>query len=110
MTAIDMACPLFTAVGADDRSFALSDYEGAAARWCPGCGDHSILTAVERLLVAEQLKPEQTVFVPGQPAMRGSYGADQLYPNSVHPAYRPYQARIEGYLIPKNDSRKFSVN
>src|SRR6185295_8857696 len=66
MTAFtEMACPLFTVVTADDRSLSLSDYEGAAARWCPGCGDHSILTAVERLLVAEQLKPEQTVFVSG---------------------------------------------
>lgn len=59
-------CPLLTTVVADDdRSFGLSDYEGASARWCPGCGDHSVLTAVERLLVAEQCKPEQTVFVSG---------------------------------------------
>src|SRR5512147_3332950 len=66
MTAfVEAGCPLFTAVAEDDRSFALSDYEGAAARWCPGCGDPSILTAVQRLLVAEQLKPEQTVFVSG---------------------------------------------
>jgi 2-oxoglutarate ferredoxin oxidoreductase subunit beta len=49
----------------DDREFALDDYEGAQARWCPGCGDHSILTSVEKLLVAEQLKPEQTMFVSG---------------------------------------------
>ena len=49
----------------EDREFGLSDYEGARARWCPGCGDHSILTAVEKLLVAEQLRPEQTVFVSG---------------------------------------------
>ena len=49
----------------EERSFALSDYEGAAARWCPGCGDHSVLTSVERLLVAEQLAPERTVFVSG---------------------------------------------
>jgi 2-oxoglutarate ferredoxin oxidoreductase subunit beta len=49
----------------DERSLVLSDYEGATARWCPGCGDHSALTAVERLLVAEQLRPEQTVFVSG---------------------------------------------
>ena len=49
----------------DEREFALSDYEGATARWCPGCGDHSVLTAVERLLVAEQLQPETTVFVSG---------------------------------------------
>jgi 2-oxoglutarate ferredoxin oxidoreductase subunit beta len=49
----------------DERDFELADYEGPAARWCPGCGDHAVLTAVEKLLVAEQLKPEQTVFVSG---------------------------------------------
>ena len=49
----------------DDRDYELGDYEGPLARWCPGCGDHSVLTAVERLLVAEQLKPEQTMFVSG---------------------------------------------
>jgi len=43
----------------------MSDYEGAQARWCPGCGDHSVLTAAQRLLAAEQLKPEETVFVSG---------------------------------------------
>jgi 2-oxoglutarate ferredoxin oxidoreductase subunit beta len=52
-------------LGADERDYELGDYEGPVARWCPGCGDHSVLTAVERLLVAEQLKPEQTVFVSG---------------------------------------------
>ena len=49
----------------DVPSYELNDYEGARARWCPGCGDHSVLTAVQRLLTAEQLKPEQTVFVSG---------------------------------------------
>ena len=62
----ETSCHLLTmAAGEDERDFALSDYEGAMARWCPGCGDHSVLTAVERLLVAEQLRPEQTVFVSG---------------------------------------------
>ena len=62
----DLACSLLgAAVEGDERSFALSDYEGAQARWCPGCGDHSVLTAVERLLVEQQLRPEQTVFVSG---------------------------------------------
>jgi 2-oxoglutarate ferredoxin oxidoreductase subunit beta len=49
----------------EEHDYALSDYEGARARWCPGCGDHSVLTAVQRLLTAEQLAPEQTVFVSG---------------------------------------------
>jgi 2-oxoglutarate ferredoxin oxidoreductase subunit beta len=54
-----------SALDDDERTFALGDYEGAIARWCPGCGDHAVLTAVQRLLVAEQLKPEQTMFVSG---------------------------------------------
>jgi 2-oxoglutarate ferredoxin oxidoreductase subunit beta len=49
----------------DDREYTMGDYEGAAARWCPGCGDHSVLSAAQRLLKDEQLKPEETVFVSG---------------------------------------------
>ncbi len=58
-------CAILPILQEDDREFSLGDYEGATARWCPGCGDHSVLTSVEKLLVAEQLKPEQTVFVSG---------------------------------------------
>jgi 2-oxoglutarate ferredoxin oxidoreductase subunit beta len=62
LTCLDPAC----ALDADDeRTWELGDYAGPTARWCPGCGDHSVLTAVQKLLVAEQLKPEQTVFVSG---------------------------------------------
>jgi 2-oxoglutarate ferredoxin oxidoreductase subunit beta len=56
---------LGSAVEDDDRSWSMQDYEGAVARWCPGCGDHAVLTAVQRLLEDEQLPPEQTVFVSG---------------------------------------------
>ena len=49
----------------EEPNLEMSDYEGARARWCPGCGDHSILAAVQKLLAAEQLTPEQTVFVSG---------------------------------------------
>ena len=49
----------------EDRVYGMEDYEGAVARWCAGCGDHAILTAVERLLESEQLPPERTVFVSG---------------------------------------------
>lgn len=60
------ACSFLACVLEDeDRVFELADYEGALPRWCPGCGDHSILAAVERLLAAEQLEPENTVFVSG---------------------------------------------
>ncbi|NJD10988.1 MAG: 2-oxoglutarate oxidoreductase [Gemmatimonadetes bacterium] len=58
-------CSLLGCATEDERVFQLSDYEAALPRWCPGCGDHSILSAMQRLLAAEQLKPEQTVFVSG---------------------------------------------
>ena len=34
-------------------------------RWCPGCGDYSILKAVQRTLANLGAKPENTVFVSG---------------------------------------------
>ncbi|MDJ0836726.1 MAG: thiamine pyrophosphate-dependent enzyme [Acidobacteriota bacterium] len=49
----------------EPRDYALADYEGCQAKWCPGCGDHSVLNAVQRLCRDERLPPEQTVFVSG---------------------------------------------
>ena len=34
-------------------------------RWCPGCGDYGILTAVQMLMPDLGVKPEQVVFVSG---------------------------------------------
>ncbi len=45
--------------------FTLDDYKKGTARWCPGCGDHSVLSAVQKLCREEQLPPEKTVFVSG---------------------------------------------
>jgi 2-oxoglutarate ferredoxin oxidoreductase subunit beta len=47
------------------RCFVLEDYAGAVPRWCPGCGDHSVLGALQRLARDEQLPPEKTVIVSG---------------------------------------------
>ncbi len=47
------------------RHFVLEDYQGRTARWCPGCGDHAVLTAVQRLCRDAQLPPEKTVCVSG---------------------------------------------
>jgi 2-oxoglutarate ferredoxin oxidoreductase subunit beta len=49
----------------DERHWTMEDYAGGVPRWCPGCGDHAILTAAQRLLEEEQLPPEKTVFVSG---------------------------------------------
>ncbi len=62
---IPSTCSLLSCGTEDDRVFSMDDYAGAVPRWCPGCGDHGILTSVERLLDEEQLPPEQTMFVSG---------------------------------------------
>jgi len=58
-------CSLLSCGVIDERHFEMADYQGAVARWCPGCGDHAILTAAQRLLEEEQLEPENVVFVSG---------------------------------------------
>jgi 2-oxoglutarate ferredoxin oxidoreductase subunit beta len=63
---IDAPCSLLSCGYDEERSYEMDDYlSSAVPRWCPGCGDHAVLTAVQRLLEAEQLLPEQTVFVSG---------------------------------------------
>ncbi|HSR70321.1 MAG TPA: 2-oxoglutarate oxidoreductase, partial [Acidobacteriota bacterium] len=47
------------------RAYVLDDYCAAEPRWCPGCGDHSVLNAVQRLARQRQMPPEQTVVVSG---------------------------------------------
>jgi 2-oxoglutarate/2-oxoacid ferredoxin oxidoreductase subunit beta len=47
------------------RHFVLEDYEGAMPRWCPGCGDHSVLSAVQKLIRDEQLPPEKICVISG---------------------------------------------
>ena len=62
---IGQSCGLLRAAHEDDRVFEMSDYQGPVPRWCPGCGDHSVLAACQRLLTEKQLQPESTVFVSG---------------------------------------------
>ena len=62
---MEMGCSLLGCGVEDDQSWSMDDYASDTARWCPGCGDHAVLTGVERLLEAEQLAPERTVFVSG---------------------------------------------
>jgi 2-oxoglutarate ferredoxin oxidoreductase subunit beta len=48
-----------------DEQHQLEDYQSGVPRWCTGCGDNAILTAVQRLCRDEGLRPEKTVFVSG---------------------------------------------
>jgi 2-oxoglutarate/2-oxoacid ferredoxin oxidoreductase subunit beta len=45
--------------------YSLEDYEGGVPRWCPACGDHAVLTAVQKICRDEQLTPEKVVCVSG---------------------------------------------
>lgn len=46
--------------------YAIADYQSEIApRWCSGCGDTAILTAMQKLCRDEQLPPEKTVCVSG---------------------------------------------
>ncbi len=49
----------------EDRGYELEDYEGELPRWCKGCGDFSVLTAVQKLLRDRQIDPEKVVCVSG---------------------------------------------
>ncbi len=60
-----------------ERSFTLESYEGGVARWCPSCGDHGILTAVQRICRDEQVPPEKVVAVSG-------IGCSGRFPHYMH--------------------------
>ena len=59
------------------RHFVLEDYEGATPRWCPGCGDHAVLTAVQKLVRDEQLPPEKVAMISG-------IGCSSRFPHYMH--------------------------
>lgn len=49
----------------EDQLYSMEDYASSKARWCSGCGGHTILNSVQKLCKEEQLPPEKTVFVSG---------------------------------------------
>jgi 2-oxoglutarate/2-oxoacid ferredoxin oxidoreductase subunit beta len=52
--------------GAAEVKFTKKDFSSdQEVRWCPGCGDYSVLTAVQMLMPELGVKPENTVFVSG---------------------------------------------
>jgi len=60
-----------------ERYFSLESYEGGVARWCPGCGDHGVLSAVQRICRDAQIPPERLVAVSG-------IGCSSRFPHYMH--------------------------
>ncbi len=50
---------------ASDGPREIGDYQVGVPRWCNGCGDNAILTAMQRLCRDNALAPERTIFVSG---------------------------------------------
>jgi 2-oxoglutarate/2-oxoacid ferredoxin oxidoreductase subunit beta len=68
-----------------EEQHSLEYYAGRVPRWCTGCGDLAILTAVQKLCREEQLPREKVVFVSGIgcssrfPHYMGTYGFHGLH-------------------------------
>ena len=79
---------------ASPRYLTLEDYERHEPRWCPGCGDHAVLTAVQRMCRDEQLPLEQpmpdtnTVFSGGSCSSRQSRWTAVRTARSPHPGHQ----------------------
>lgn len=65
--------------------YEVEEYASNVPRWCPGCGDHAILSSIQRVCHEAQLPPEKTVFVSGIgcssrfPHYMGTYGFHGLH-------------------------------
>jgi 2-oxoglutarate ferredoxin oxidoreductase subunit beta len=75
----------FCTIPTVDVQYGLDDYRKGVARWCPGCGGHSILATVQRVCKDLQYPPEKTVAVSGIgcssrfPHYMGTYGFHGLH-------------------------------
>jgi 2-oxoglutarate ferredoxin oxidoreductase subunit beta len=69
--------PDLAALDVPERYFTLECYEGGRARWCSGCGDHAVLSAVQRICRDEQLPTEKVVAVSG-------IGCSSRFPHYLH--------------------------
>jgi 2-oxoglutarate ferredoxin oxidoreductase subunit beta len=73
----------------DDELLTLDDYQSNVPRWCTGCGDLGILTALQRLCRDEDLPREKTVFVSGIgcssrfPHYMNTYGFHSLHGRAI---------------------------
>ena len=69
--------PVDASLDVPERAFTLESYEGGVARWCPGCGDFAVLSAVQRICRDEQIPPEKLAMVSG-------IGCSSRFPHYMH--------------------------
>ncbi len=77
------------------------EYANETPRWCAGCGDHSVLRAVQQLLEGAQVAPENVVAVSGigcssrLPHYLGTYGFHGIHGRALPVALGIKLARPE---------------
>lgn len=49
----------------EEIKYDIKDYKTGQPRWCPGCGDHSFLNALQRAMAELSIPPYETVVISG---------------------------------------------
>ena len=99
-----------------DHTYTFEDYEASIPRWCKGCGDHGILSCVQRLLRDDQIDPESVVCVSGIgcssrfPHYLKTYGFHGLHGRALPVATGVALARPDVHvLVTMGDGDCFSI-
>ncbi len=94
----------------------IEDFQKGVPRWCSGCGDNAILTALQRLCRDEGLRPEKTVFVSGigcssrLPHYMNTYGFHGLHGRALPVAEGVRMARPDlNVFVNTGDGDCFSI-
>jgi 2-oxoglutarate ferredoxin oxidoreductase subunit beta len=69
--------PPDAALDVPERTFTLESYDGGVARWCPGCGDFAVLSAVQRICRDAQVPTEKLAMISG-------IGCSSRFPHYMH--------------------------
>jgi 2-oxoglutarate ferredoxin oxidoreductase subunit beta len=97
--------------------FKLTDYASDQdVRWCPGCGDYSILAAVKRVLAKFNNPPDQYCFISGIgcssrfPYYMGTYGIHSIHGRApaVATGFKAVKPNMQTWVI-TGDGDGFSI-
>lgn len=94
----------------------LEDYESEMPRWCKGCGDHSVLASLQRVLRKNNMDPENVVSVSGigcssrLPHYLKTYGLHGIHGRALPIATGVRLARPElNVIVTMGDGDCFSI-
>ncbi len=99
-----------------DERLEIEGFQKGVPRWCAGCGDNAVLTAAQRLLRDEGLRPEKTVFVSGigcssrLPHYMNTYGFHGIHGRALPVAEGIRMARPDlSIFVNTGDGDSFSI-